>query len=255
MISIIIPAYNRLTDVLQALSSLQTLAAMPHEYIVQDDASPDVPFPAFIPPTAATTYRNVINFGFAGNCNAGAANAHGDILFFVNQDVAAARDWSEAWDAGILSAFIDPKVGIAGARLLFPINAGIQSAGGLFDGRGQPYHRCLGWSNPHHPEVSEPRPVSWVTGAALAIRREVFEQLGGFDTAYGRGYFEDVDLCVKAREAGWVVQYEPRCTLFHGVGASGGNPAFAQNAALFKSRWVDTGIVKPDTTIVHERFW
>lgn len=252
-LSVIIPAYNDLASVLMALNSLQAMASAPHEYIVQDDASPDVFYPALIPGAIASVQRNATNAGFGQNCNAGAARASGDVLFFVNQDVYGVYGWSEGWDAALLQAFDNADVGIVGARLLFP-DGKVQNAGGAFDARSQPYHRYLGYANPHVPDVATCGPVEWTTGAALAIRRDVFMQVGGFDAAY-RAYFEDVDLCLKARAAGFDVWYEPACTLIHRVGSTGGSPHFARSAATFKQRWVDTGQIKPAVYAVKERFW
>lgn len=254
-LSVIIPAYESVTGVLIALNSLQSFQTpmRPVEYIVQDDASPTVLFPALIHPAHAHTYRNEQNGGFAYNCNEGAKHAHGDILLFCNQDVYAVPGWSEYWDAALLSAFEDSSVGIVAPRLLFP-NGTIQSAAGVFDAAGQPIHRCLGWSNPHHPEVALPREVEWATGAALAFRREVWEQIGGFDTAY-RMYWEDVDACMKVREAGYKIMYQPACTLVHSVGSTGGSPHFADGARLFRDRWVLSGKVKAGLTMPTVRFW
>lgn len=256
MLSVVIPAYNEVNDVLSAVNSLQAMQRTPEvQYLVQDDASPDALFPAVIPASIASTERNATNLGFAGNCNAGAARAIGDVLLFVNQDVYAAFGWSEGWDAALLAGFNrDPKIGIVAPRLLFP-NGAVQSAGGVFDVACQPVHRFLNWSNVHHPLIATASEVDWATGAALAIRRECWEQVGGFDAAYGRGYFEDVDFCLKARELGWRVWYEPRSTLFHSVGSTGGSPSFAQNARLWKRRWVDSGKVKPGVMIPTVRYW
>lgn len=251
-LSIIIPAYNHLPDVLACLNSLQAFASRPHEYLVQDDSSPDYFGPAVIPAAIASCQRNETNLGFAGNCNAGAARAHGDVLFFVNQDVYGVPEWSPGWDAALLSAFDDPQVGIVGARLLFP-NGCIQSAGGLYDAKKQPYHRCLGYSNPLCDETNTPEPVAWVTGAALAIRRTLFEQVGGFDTAYAGGYFEDTDLCCKVAQMGYIIWYEPRCTLVHKVGQSGGNPNFLRNAMMWRERW--SAIIEADVYAVKQGFW
>lgn len=253
-LSVVIPAYDRLPELLECLYSLRAYSQTQPEFIVQDDASPSYNAPAVIHPAFAHVQRNPHNVGFGSNCNAGAARASGDVLMFVNQDVYAVSEWSHGWDAAVLSAFEDAAVGIVGARLLFPTGQ-IQSAGGVFDAKCQPHHRCLGYSNPLYVEVNEPRPVSWVTGAALAVRRSLFEQAGGFNPAYERGYFEDVDLCLNVREQGHTVQYEPRCTLIHRTGTSGGSPYFARNAALFRQRWVETGKVKPDVLAVKERFW
>lgn len=256
-LSVIIPAYNHLPEVMTALNSLQALSEHPEtRYHVQDDASPDVDFRKCVPPMVASTSRNEANQGFAGNCNAGAGavleSGIRDVLFFVNQDVYATMEWSQGWDFALLRAFADPTVGIVGARLLFP-NGSIQSAGGVFDQRGQPMHRCLGWSDPHACDTSSE--VEWTTGAALAIRADLFQQLGGFDERYARGYFEDVALCLKARELGYRVRYEPGCTLMHRVGSTGGSPSFLRNALRFKQEFVDSGRVKPGTLQPVNRFW
>jgi GT2 family glycosyltransferase len=95
-----------------------------------------------------------------------------------------------------------------------------------------------------------------VTGAALAIRADLFRQLGGFDDeTYIGGYFEDVDLAAKVVKAGYQVWYQPQATFIHIVGTSGGNPNFHHNAMKFKERWVDTGYIEPDTSAIKERFW
>jgi GT2 family glycosyltransferase len=254
-LSIVIPAYNDLPGVLTCLNSLRAYAVHPNEYLVQDDASPDLLFPAVIPPEIASVQRNDQNVGFGINCNTGALRAHGDVLFFCNQDVYAPDNaaWSAGWDAHLLAAFEDPTVGIVGPRLLFP-DGRIQSAGAQFDAKCQPVHRCLGYSNPHHEEVSTPREVSWTTGAALAIRRDLFMELGGFDAAY-RAYFEDTDLCLRARAAGYKIMYWPKCTLIHRVGSTGGSPHFQASARTFFERWVKTDQVKADLHLVTERFW
>src|SRR5688572_1547121 len=96
-LSIILPAYNDLAGVMTALNSLQAFASAPHEYIVADDASPNVNFMATIPAPCATVVRRSENGGFAANCNTGAEFAHGDVLFFVNQDVQAVEGFSNGW--------------------------------------------------------------------------------------------------------------------------------------------------------------
>lgn len=257
-LAVIIPAYNHLADVMRALNSLRALRAGEVWFHVQDDASPEVNHPACIPAEVASASRNEQNLGFALNCNAGAQQVMAvykpDVLFFVNQDVYAVNEWSGAWDEALLNAFQDPTVGIVGARLLFP-NGSIQNAGGEFDQLGQPVHRCLGWTNPRHTECDTRQTVDWTTGAALAIRSDLFTFFGGFDGGYERGYFEDVDLCMRVREAGYKVIYEPACTLVHPVGSTGGSPYFAQNARRFKMQWVDSGKVKPGRLTPTLRYW
>ena len=171
-LSVIIPAYNDVEGVLTALNSLRALnmGGYPVEYIVQDDASPERDLTNLIPPEIASTQRNENNLGFGGNCNAGAARANGDVLFFVNQDVYGVREWSDYWANMLIGGFDEAQVGIVGSRLLFP-NASIQNAGGLIDALGQPFHRNLGWSNPHHPDVMTPCAVTWYQPACTLFHR------------------------------------------------------------------------------------
>lgn len=263
-LSVIVVAHNHLEEVTECLATLQFMACRepeyPIEFIVADDASDKVFLPKHISPCAAMVVRRPDNGGFACNANTGAKYAKGDILFFCNQDVFAVHDdadglpFSQDWNVPLVRAFDDPTVGIVGAKLITP-DGNIQSAGGLYDAHCQPFHRCLGYSNHTFAEVNTPQEVSWVTGAALAIRRSLFEQVGGFDEGYVRGYFEDVSLCATVRELGYKVWYEPRCQLVHRVGTSGGSPYFMQNAMRFKEQWVDTKKVKPDSYTIKMGWW
>lgn len=251
-LSVVIPAYDKPSELIDCINTLGATSTLQNDLYVQDDASPNFDLRKFL---GAVVERNAVNLGFAGNCNAGAKRAQGDILAFINQDITATPERSQGWDAALLNAFADPQVGIVGARLLFA-NDAIQSAGGLFDVTGTPYHRCLGYSNPDYEEVATACEVDWTTGACLAIRRELFERVGGFDTRYVKGYWEDVDLCMRIRALGGKVWYEPRCTLYHAVGSTGGNPHFQQNAMLFKSRYVDTNKVpRQSGYFAPQRFW
>lgn len=149
-----------------------------------------------------------------------------------------------------MAAFDNPAVGIVGPKLVFPGKDGapdvIQSCGGLYGANKGPYHRMIGWLADDW-RVNEPGRVSWTTGAALAIRRELFVQVGGFDVRYKRGYFEDTDLCMKATQAGHTIQYEPRACFEHDTGTSGGVPGevFRDNSLLFHKLWDDK--IVPDS--------
>ena len=257
-LAVVIPAYEKLADVLHCLNSLRALATDANTigWLVQDDCSPSVNFPICIPQEIASTVRNERNLGFAANSNIGVWNAikifQPDIVLVLNQDVYGVNEWSLGWNESLLSAFDDPAVGIAAPRLLFPDNR-IQSVGGVYDSAAQPTHRALGWSNPR--AFDEPEDVEWATGAALAIRTGLFTHLHGFDEGYERGYFEDVSLCIRAREAGARIRYQPTCTLIHSVGSTGGSPYFQKNAMRFKNEFVDSGRVKRGTLTPTARYW
>ena len=249
-LSVIIPAYNDLEAVLRCMQSvIQTTSPHRTEVLIQDDASPNVIMPPLL---GNMCQRNEHNLGFPANCNAGAARARGDVIMLLNHDVWITQ---RGWDERLLDFFeLTPKAAVAKPTLLFP-DGRVQSVGGEFDAACHPFHVALGAQNPDWQPIATPRPVSWVTGAAFAVRATVWREFGGFDTAYAGGYFEDVDFCVRARVAGHEVWHRPNIRMYHGTGSTGGNPRFMQNAMLFKQRWVDTKIVSPDDNVLRERFW
>ena len=216
------------------------------EILVQDDAS-EFNVAEVLPPIFSPV-RNSERLGFASNCNAGAMRARGDVLLFLNQDTRAREGWFEP----LMNLFEKkPLIGIVGPKLAIHNGTedSIQSCGGLYDGRGGPFHRYLGYAADHWL-VNICERVSWTTGAALAIRRNVFNACNGFDPAYRIGYFEDVDLCEKAKAIGYEVWYQPEAVFEHRAGSTGGIPPeiFKANSLLFHRRW--DAKITPDTQAV-----
>lgn len=146
---------------------------------------------------------------FAHNCNTGAKYVSGDVIVFLNDDTLPQPGWLDA----LLSAFDHFEVGIAGARLVYP-DGRIQHAGVYLDWPG-------GVLTAHNELRDLPsRSVEAVTGACLAIRKTLFEDLGGFDAGFVNGY-EDVDLCLRARADGWSIRYVAEATVIHYESQSG----------------------------------
>lgn len=257
MVSIIIPVYNQLPYLMKCINSLMaTVTPADAEIILIDDCSPEFNLTEIMG-APMQVYRNEQNKGFAGTCNTGALKAKGELLFFLNSDTIAQPNWL----APMVKALAEnDTLGIVGPKLLFP-DGNIQSCGGLFDGGRGPYHRFLGMDGGYHL-ANRPEVVSWITGAALMIRAGLFHKLGGFDEGYKRGYFEDVDLCCRAKVAGFDTWYEPRAVLTHHVGTStaGKTPEqmreaakqFKANSWRFHARW-DANIV-PDTQNIHVNY-
>jgi len=150
-------------------------------------------------------------FNFARMNNLGASAAKGEVLLFLNDDVEPLTgDWLDRMAAQAQRS----EVGVVGAKLLYPSGA-IQHAGiviGIMDGAahaGRYRKRVAHWG-----WLDLTRNVSAVTGACLAVRRQVFEELGGFDARFAVNY-NDVDFCLRAREAGYQVIYEAGAVLRH----------------------------------------
>jgi hypothetical protein len=150
-------------------------------------------------------------FNFARMNDLAVRAATGDWLVFLNDDVVPlSPDWMDRLAAHVAR----PEVGAAGATLLYPSGA-IQHAGiatGMMTGTGHPQRDTFG--SPLWPWSAFTREVSAVTGACLAMRREVFERLGGFDEQFPVN-FNDVDLCLRARREGLLVVHEPAAVLRH----------------------------------------
>ena len=150
-------------------------------------------------------------FNFAAMNNRGARQASGEVLVFLNDDIAPLDpDWLTALAAHARR----PEIGVVGARLLYPSGA-IQHAGiviGMMEGAGHLHRNTFG--SPYWNWLPFTRNVCAVTGACLAIRKQVFDELDGFDESFPVNY-NDVDLCLRARRAGYEVIIEPAAVLRH----------------------------------------
>lgn len=240
--SIVIPVYNNLAYTARCLTSLREHQGHhSFEIIVVDDGSSDGTAEFLSECAGLQVVTNPENLGFIGSCNAGAAKATGKYLIFLNNDTQVTEGWLEA----LLMPFDDPNTGIVGARLVYPTGE-LQEAGGIIfkDGSGWNYGR-LGPANTSRVQfISE---ADYVSGACLAIPRELFEKLEGFDQHYAPAYYEDTDLCFKVRAQGLKVIYQPKSTVIHFEGISSGTSEAsgtkryqAINREKFKARWAQT---------------
>ena len=217
-VSIVIPVFNKIDYSIACLRSLAEHAgAIAFEVIVVDDASTDATTERLAQIAGIHVVRNAQNLGFVGSCNAGTEQALGDFLVFLNNDTVVTQGWLDA----LLRCFDEePEAGLAGAKLVYP-DGRLQEAGGIVfaDGSGWNYGR---FENPADPRFEFRREADYCSGAAIMIRRELFDKLGGFDTRYAPAYYEDTDLAFAVRAAGKKVFYEPRATVVHFEGITAG---------------------------------
>ena len=218
MASIIIPVYGQLAH---TLACLRALADQPpqvaFEVIVVDDGSPD-DSAQILPRIAGLRYhRRAHNGGFIAACNDGATLARGEYLIFLNNDTVPQPGWLDA----LLQTFVEHlDVGLAGAQLLYP-DGRLQEAGGVVfaDGSGWNYGRH---QSPADPRFSYLRDADYASGAAIALPRALFMQVGMFDTRYAPAYYEDTDLAFAVRDAGKRVVYQPGARVIHDEGTTAG---------------------------------
>ena len=172
-------------------------------------------------------------FHFAAMNNLGARRAGGEVLVFLNDDV---RPLSPCWLDELLSHANRAETGVAGAQLRYPSGA-IQHAGiaiGIMQGAGHPQRHTFGAS--YWNWLPFTRNVSAVTGACMAVRRRVFEELGGFDERFPVNY-NDVDFCLRARQAGYRIVLEPAAVLRHDECATRPAGVGIEERDRFFERW------------------
>jgi GT2 family glycosyltransferase len=242
-VSIVIPCFNRVDRTSECWRALEP--SLPEERAVEvifvDNGSTDGTsnfLSGLRGNSAVQVIRNAENLGFAKANNQGAAQARGEFLVFLNNDTVPLTGWLEPMIRVLEN---DPTAGLVGSKLLYP-DGRVQHAGVIvrekIAGKSQlvcdHVHRL---SQQDAPWVNIQREYQAITAACLAVRREVFHHLGGFDEAFVNGY-EDVDFCFRARAAGLKVIYCPKSVLVHHESSTQGRKVFDEkNAALFSARW------------------
>ncbi len=227
LVSIILVNYNGADVVVDCLQSLQQhLHTIPYETIVVDndshDGSPDLIQQKF---PDVHLLRLPENRGFGAGNNAGAKIARGDFLLLLNTDTLLTGD--------VLPALVrlmeeHPKVGIIGPKLL-NLDGSLQLSTAWAIGIVGEYktlQRHKQYANPEQREAirqtfEHSQEVDVVVGAALFIRKTLFEQLNGFDEHFFM-YCEESDLCQRAQTLGWKILYTPEVSVMHILGHSVG---------------------------------
>ena len=215
--SIIIPFHEQFELTLQCLEAAST-TSVDHslEFIVVDDGSSLDRSEVFAGVPGVEYVRLAARTGFVGAVNAGAARARGDVIVLLNNDTLPQPGWLRAL---LETLAADERTGIAGALLLHP-DGRVAEAGGLLGRDGIP--QILGTGLAGDDPTIVGADVDYVSGACLALRRELWETVGGFDAGYAPAYFEDADLCLAVRARGLRIRVEPAARVVHLAGQSYG---------------------------------
>ncbi len=218
VVSIVIPAYNQFTYTYYCIESIvQNSGDVAYEVILADDCSNDLTEHIQDVVDHLVVSRTEKNLLFLRNCNQAARKARGKYILFLNNDTQVQKDWLKPL-VDLLEK--DPTIGMTGSKLVYS-DGTLQEAGGIIwrDGSGWNYGRN---DDAMKPEYNYVREVDYISGASIMIRRELWEQLGGFDELFAPAYCEDADLAFQVRKAGYKVVYQPLSVVVHFEGKSNG---------------------------------
>jgi GT2 family glycosyltransferase/ADP-heptose:LPS heptosyltransferase len=195
---------------------------------------------------------NPENQGFGVSCNIGARNSTADYLIFLNADTIVTPGWLRP----ILRLIKKEDVGIVGNMQLKSVNGKdiIDSAGSEWDwndlsfihiGRNS-YNgkRVNPFSLNNCPkDIFETQEREMVTGACIAIRKSLFNEIGGFNPNYRISYWEDSEICMTVKELGYKIMYQPNSRIYHtGQHSKSGTHRFIEhNKSYFINKWVNSG--------------
>lgn len=242
VVSIIIPVYNEFDYTYSCLKSiLKNTGDVAYEILIADDCSTDVT--KDIEKIAKnvrliTTSKNV---RFLLNCNHAAKYAKGKYILFLNNDTQVQANWLEP-----LTSLIerDEKIGMVGSKLVYP-DGYLQEAGGIV------WNDASAWNygnrkSPEDPEYNYVKEADYISGAAIMIRKALWEAIGGFDERFAPAYCEDSDLAFEVRKHGYKVMYQPLSVVVHFEGVSNGTDIESGlksyqvvNQQKFREKWQD----------------
>lgn len=233
-LSIVIPVYDNwwlTARCLNELGRLHRSGSVPFETIVVDNASTDETPEAIAAFPWVRYLRHETNRNFAGACNAGARMAEAPLVLFLNNDAYPLGDALTP----LVAAFDRPEVAVAGGALFF--EDGVTQAAGFVLLRNAHWHFSCRNLPSSLDGVTTSRDALGVSGAAMAVRTDWFLDGDGFDESFVNG-FEDVDLCLRARERGDAIAYVAEARFAHYEGASAGRfDRERENEERFYRRW------------------
>ena len=216
--SIIIVTWNGLAHLKNFLPSVASTRYENFEIILADNASTDSTVEwvrTYFSGVRIATFDD--NYGYTGGNNRAVPFAKKEILLFLNNDVSVDPDWlhgiTEVFEKQPNTVAVQPKIR-SYKKLEYFDRAG--AAGGFLDRFGYPFcrGRILDYLEKDTGQFEEIENITWASGAALAIKKNVFESLGGFDEDF-EFHMEEIDLCWRALNAGFDIQYTPKSVIYH----------------------------------------
>jgi len=242
LVSIIIPTKDNVRKLERCINSIETKTTYRnYEIIVVDHESSDLETIKYLHSVSHRVIKYEGKFNFSRMNNLGVGEAKGDHIVFLNDDTAVIEP---AWLEAMLEHSQRQEVGMVGAFLLYP--PGSQFAGkiqhaGVFLGCGVAGHAFKYTSAKDLLDYSLRgviRNCSAVTGACAMMRKDLFLAQGGFDENLPVA-FNDIDLCLRLRDKGYLIIYTPFSVLYHYEGGTRGSYHPSEDETYMLSRWAD----------------
>ncbi len=269
LVSLIVPTRNALPVLRACIESVERLTTYrPYELLVVDNRSDDPATLTYLASLEAGARARVLRhdapFNYSAINNRAARAAHGSILVFLNNDVEVI---TPGWLDEMVAHAVRPGVGCVGAKLYFPDDT-IQHAGVVLGigGVAGHAHKYLPRDAPGYSDLLRlVHNVSAVTGAAMAVRRSVFDEVGGFDEHALQVAYNDVDLCLRVMQSGRRNVWTPHAELYHHESKTRGADDTPEKLerwhaerAVMQARWLawlaDDPMYSPHLSRTHEDF-
>lgn len=227
VISIIISTRNRPSYLKDLLRSLSRQSCENFEVIVLDDYSDKDQWQKTMEIVKALKtqieidlIRNSRHLGIAASLNRGVRSSKGDILVFTDDDCIASEDWL----VGLVKHYVSPHIGGVGGRVI-PVENDVfrplSSRSSFKIGRIYPDGMITSNFDLKRDHVVA---VDHLSGANMSFRRDVFQEVGGFDIAYtGNAYRFETDFALRARKLGYELLFDPHAVVYHRRAGVGGN--------------------------------
>jgi GT2 family glycosyltransferase len=241
VVSIVIPVFNQVPFTLACIDALLAHETRySFEILIGDDASTDATAAALsVGMPRVRHFRHATNLGFVRNCNSTAGHARGRYVVFLNNDTQVLPGWLDEL-VGTLET--GENIGLVGSKLVYP-DGRLQECGAIVwrDGSAWNFGRL---ADPRRPEFCYLRDTDYVSGASIALRRDLWCSLGGFDEAFVPAYAEDADLAFRVRSRGLRTVVQPLSQVLHFEGissgtdlASGAKAYQVENLRKLHARW------------------
>lgn len=230
-VSIVIPTRDGIDLLRTCINSVLERSTYPNfDIVVVDNQSSDGKTLEFLARSAVRVLRYPHRFNYSRQMNLAAAWAESEVLLFLNNDTEVITpDWIES----LLEHAMRPEVGAVGARLFYG-DGTVQHEGIIVGGAGG--HAWNVDTGGYFARGELVRNVSAVTGACVMMRSTVYSRIGGNDERLRIAY-NDVDICLRVRQAGLEVVYTPYAELFHYEGASRKGAEDEIDGPMFEQRW------------------